>query len=128
MSHNTGKSNTLRQLLERHTWPRALPLKLVTEVDSVQTMLSPLARGAADTVLSFGTTRAWNYPQAPNVATIHNPATRNQLVLAIPTAGPATHLSRYATEALHELVAQHIGTASLNTEALGGVSAGFEHN
>jgi LysR family nitrogen assimilation transcriptional regulator len=104
--------NALRQLLEQHTRPRGLPLKLVAEVDSVQTVLSLVARGVADTVLPLSATRAWSYEPTLNVATIHSPAMRNQLVLAIPTARPATRLSRYATEALRELVAQHFGTVS----------------
>ena len=104
--------NALRQLLEQHTRPRGLPLKLVAEVDSVQTVLSLVARGVADTVLPLSATRAWTYAQPLNVATIHNPAMRNQLVLAIPTARPATRLSRFAAETLRELVAQHFGSTS----------------
>lgn len=99
--------NALRQLLEQHTRPRGLSLKVVAEVDSVQTVLSLVARGVADTVLPLSATRAWTYPQALNVAAIHNPAMRNQLVLAIPTARPATRLSRFAAQALRELVALH---------------------
>lgn len=104
--------NALRQLLEQHTRPRGLPLQLVAEVDSVQTVLSLVARGVADTVLPLSATRAWNYPQTLHTAAIHNPAMRNLLVLAIPTARPATRLSRFATQALRELVTQHFGAAS----------------
>lgn len=104
--------NALRQLLEQHTRPRGLPLKVVAEVDSVQTVLSLVARGVADTVLPLSATRAWAYPQALHVAAIHNPAMRNQLVLAIPTARPATRLSRFAAQALRELVAQHFSAGS----------------
>lgn len=101
--------NALRQLLEQHTRPRGLPLQLVAEVDSVQTVLSLVARGVGDTVLPLGAIRAWTYPQALNVATIHTPAMRNQLVLAVPTARPATRLSRFVAKALRELVAEHFG-------------------
>ncbi len=104
--------NALRQLLEQHTRPRGLPLKVVAEVDSVQTVLSLVARGVADTVLPLSATRAWAYPQALHVAAIHNPAMRNQLVLAIPTARPATRLSRFAAQALRELVAQHFSAGN----------------
>ncbi len=105
--------NALRQLLEHHTRPRGLPLKVVAEVDSVQTVLSLVARGVADTVLPLSATRAWTYPQKLHVAAIHNPAMRNQLVLAIPTARPATRLSRLAAEILRELVHTHLQPATL---------------
>lgn len=105
--------NALRQLLEQHTRPRGLPLKVVAEVDSVQTVLSLVARGVADTVLPLSATRAWAYPQALHVAGIHNPAMRNQLVLAIPTARPATRLSRFAAQALRELVSMHFQAPGL---------------
>jgi LysR family nitrogen assimilation transcriptional regulator len=101
--------NALRQLLEQHTHPRGLPLKLVAEVDSVQTVLSLVARGVADTVLPLSAAKAWNYPQPFHVAAIHAPAIRNQLVLAVPTARPATRLSRFATQVLRELVSDHFG-------------------
>ncbi len=104
--------NALRQLLEEHTHPRGLPLQLVAEVDSVQTVLSLVARGVADTVLPLSATRAWTYAPTLNVATIHTPAIRNQLVLAAPTARPATRLSRFVSKTLRELVAQHFGGVS----------------
>lgn len=105
--------NALRQLLEQHTRPRGLPLRLVAEVDSVQTVLSLVARGVADTVLPLGATRAWTYPQPLHVAALHTPAMRNQLVLAIPSARPATRLSRQAAKVLRELVHTHLQPATL---------------
>lgn len=99
--------NALRQLLEQHTRPRGLSLQLVAEVDSVQTVLSLVARGVADTVLPQGAVRAWRYPQTLHVAALHTPAMRNQLVLAIPTARPSTRLGRHAVKVLRELVATH---------------------
>lgn len=99
--------HALRQLLEQHTRPRGLPLKLVAEVDSVQTVLSVVARGVADTVLPISATRAWVYPQPLQVAAIHAPAMRNKLVLAVPAAHPATRLSRYAAHLLRQLVVEH---------------------
>lgn len=101
--------NALRQLLEQHTRPRGLPLKLVAEVDSVQTVLSLVARGVAETVLPLSAIKAWTYPQPLNVAVIHAPAMRNQLVLAVPTARPATRLTRLASQLLRDLVAVHFG-------------------
>jgi LysR family nitrogen assimilation transcriptional regulator len=99
--------HALRQLLEQHTRPRGLPLKLVAEVDSVQTVLSLVARGVADTVLPVSALRAWTYAQPLHQAAIHAPAMRNKLVLAVPAARPATRLSRYAAQLLRELVAEN---------------------
>ena len=99
--------HALRQLLEQHTQPRGLPLKLVAEVDSVQTVLSLVARGVADTVLPLSATRAWGYSQPLNTAMIHQPAMRNTLVLAVPVARPATRLSRFAGQLLRDLIPVH---------------------
>ena len=104
--------HALRQLLEDHTRPRGLPLKLVAEVDSVQTVLSLVARGVADTVLPISAVKAWVYPQPLQVAAIHAPVMRNQLVLAEPTARPATRLTRFASQLLRELVAKHFDGAA----------------
>jgi LysR family nitrogen assimilation transcriptional regulator len=101
--------HALRQLLEQHTQPRGLALQLVAEVDSVQTVLSLVARGVGDAVLPVSATKAWVYPQALQVAAIHAPAIRNQLVLSVPAARPATRLSRFADQLLRELVALHFG-------------------
>jgi LysR family nitrogen assimilation transcriptional regulator len=101
--------HALRQLLEQHTRPRGLALQLVAEVDSVQTVLSLVARGVGDAVLPVSATKAWVYPQALQVAAIHAPAIRNQLVLSVPAARPATRLSRFADQLLRELVALHFG-------------------
>lgn len=110
--------NALRQLLEQHTRPRGLPLKLVAEVDSVQTVLSLVARGVADTVLPLSATRAWAYPEALHVAGIYAPVIRNKLVLAVPTARPATRLSRFASQLLRELVSEHFGQDRAAPETL----------
>lgn len=103
--------NALRQLLEQHTRPCGLSLRLVAEVDSVQTVLSLVARGVADTVLPLSATKAWTYPQPLHVTAIYAPSIRNQLVLTVPTARPATRLSRFAIQLLRELVAVHFGLA-----------------
>ena len=96
--------NALRQLLEQYTQPRGMALRLVAEVDSVQTVLTLVARGVADTVLPVSAVKAWTYPQPLQVAVIQAPAIRNKLVLAVPAARPATPLSRAATAMLRELV------------------------
>jgi LysR family nitrogen assimilation transcriptional regulator len=99
--------HALRQLLEEHTAPRGLPLNLWAEVESVQTVLSLVARGLVDTILPVSAVKAWLYEQPLHVATIHAPVMRNKLVLALPSAKPATRLSRYATKLLRELVLKH---------------------
>ena len=109
--------HALRQLLEQHTRPRGLTLQLVAEVDSVQTVLSLVARGVADTVVPLSAVKSWAYPQQLNVAAIHAPTIRNQLVLMVPMARPATRLSRFASLALRELVAEHFGPGGVTVEA-----------
>ncbi|HOY00583.1 MAG TPA: LysR substrate-binding domain-containing protein [Zoogloea sp.] len=99
--------HALRQLLEKHTQPRGLTLTLSAEVDSVQTVLSLVARGVGDSVLPASATRAWVYPQTLHVAEIQAPVIRNSLSLAVPAARPATVLSRYVNQLLRELVALH---------------------
>lgn len=103
--------HALRQLLERHTAPRGKALDLVAEVDSVQTVLSLVARGVADTVLPLSAVRAWRYPEPIYWARIQTPVVRNELVLAVPSARPATRLTRFAQELLRELVPRHFRDA-----------------
>ncbi|SEA97963.1 LysR family transcriptional regulator, nitrogen assimilation regulatory protein [Acidovorax soli] len=104
--------HALRQLLESYTRPRGMQLKMVAEVDSVQTVLSLVARGVADTVLPLSATRAWIYPQTLHMAVMVAPAIRNRLVLAVPKARPGTLLSRYASQLLRTLVQQHFDDAA----------------
>ena len=65
--------NALRQLLEQHARPRGLPLRVVAEVESVQTVLSLVARGSAFTVLPRSALDPWSYSQPPHVAAIFAP-------------------------------------------------------
>lgn len=103
--------HALRQLLESYARPRGMQLKMVAEVDSVQTVLSLVARGVADTVLPLSATRAWIYPETLHIAAMVAPAIRNRLMLAVPKARPGTQLSRYASQLLRTLVQQHFGDA-----------------
>ncbi|MFT4269353.1 MAG: LysR substrate-binding domain-containing protein [Xenophilus sp.] len=96
--------NALRQLLEREMRPRGLPLVLVAEVDSVQTVLSLVARGVCATVAPSSAIRLWRYPQPLHKAALHAPAIRNQVVLAIPQARPSSRPGRLAAQLLRELV------------------------
>ena len=99
--------NALRQLLEDHCRPRGLTLQIVAEVDSVQTVLSLVARGVAHTVLPASAVRAWTGPGKLHVTEIHSPALRNRVVLAVPKARPATRTSRFAVSLVRELAAAH---------------------
>lgn len=101
--------NALRQLLEQHVGPRGLPLRVVAEVDSVQTVLALVARGMAFTVLPRSALDLWSHRGRPHVAAIFAPTIRNRLVLAVPRARPATRATRTAQKRLRELVARHYG-------------------
>lgn len=118
--------NALRQLLEQHARPRGLALQIVAEVDSVQTVLSLVARGVAHTVLPSSATRQWGYAQPLHMASIHAPVIRNRVVLAIPRARPATGPSRLAAELLRQLVQSQYGSeaAAAPTTPLPAVAAG----
>lgn len=107
--------NALRQLLEEETRPRGLPLSIVAEVDSVQTVLSLVARGVSHTVLPQSAARLWNYPQPLHVAAIYAPVIRNRLVLAVPKARAATRPSRMAAELLRGLALRHYGSRESST-------------
>lgn len=110
--------HALRQLLEKHTQPRGLSLTLAAEVDSVQTVLSLVARGVGDSVLPASATRAWVYPQTLHVAAIQAPVIRNSLTLAVPAARPATVLSRYVNQLLRELVARHFEPGAVRAKPM----------
>jgi LysR family nitrogen assimilation transcriptional regulator len=101
--------HALRQLLEQHTRPRGLPLKLVAEVDSVQTVLSLVARGVSHTVLPASAARLWSYAAPLYTATIHAPAIRNRVVLVLPKARPLTRPIRHAADLLRKLALKEYG-------------------
>ncbi len=109
--------NALRQLLEQHTRPRGLALQVVAEVDSVQTVLSLVARGTAHTVLPLSALRLWNYATPLHVAAIHAPAIRNRVVLAVPRARPATRATRLAVQRLRALALRHYGAEAVSSSA-----------
>ncbi|MBA2964390.1 MULTISPECIES: LysR family transcriptional regulator [Ramlibacter] len=101
--------NALRRLLDEHAAPRGLSLQLVAEVDSVQTVLNLVARGVADAVLPASAPRLAPGLAPLHVAAIHAPVVRNKLVLAVPTARPATRLLQAGTQLLRELVQRQFG-------------------
>ena len=79
----------------------------------MQTVLSLVARGVADTVLPVSALKAWHWPQALQVAAIHAPAMRNTLALAVPLARPGTRLNREVGLMLRELVRRHFVAANV---------------
>ena len=101
--------HALRQLLEDAVQPRGVVLRVVAEVDSIQTVLPLVARGVANTVLPVSALRSWPSKQAPHVAQIHSPQIRNRFTVAVPKARPATSLTRYGLELLRRLIQQHYG-------------------
>jgi LysR family nitrogen assimilation transcriptional regulator len=101
--------NALRRLLDEHLVPRGHAPQLVAEVDSVQTVLGLVARGVADSVLPASALRHAAPGTRLHSATLHAPAIRNKLVLAVPAARPASRLSRCGMQLLRELVQRHFG-------------------
>lgn len=100
--------HALRDLLDAHAAPRGHVLQIVAEVDSVHTVLTLVQRGVADAVLPASVPRqAGGDASKLHVAAIQAPVIRNKLVLAMPTARPATRLSRAGAQLLRELVARH---------------------
>ena len=104
-----SRPNALRQLLEKETQPKGLALKVVAEVESIQTVLSLVARGVAATVLPASSLREWTHGAPPFIAAIHAPVIRNRLILAVPKARPATRLSRWVLQLTRELAERHYG-------------------
>lgn len=104
--------NALRRLLDDHARPRGLALQVVAEVDSVQTVLSLVARGTAHTVLPRSALQLWRYTTPLHAADIHAPVVRNRVVLAIPRARPATRATRQAMQRLRELALRHYAGAA----------------
>lgn len=99
--------NALRRLLEEHTQPRGHALQVLAEVDSVQTVMSLVLRGVADSVLPASVPLQSGRASGLHVAAIHAPVIRNKLTLGVPTARAATRLTQFGAELLRELVARH---------------------
>lgn len=101
--------NALRSLLESHTRPRGLPLSIVAEADSVQTILTLVSRGVAHAVLPRSAASLWTYAQPLHSAPIVSPTVRNRIVLAVPRARPATRATRATAQLLRALALEHYG-------------------
>ncbi len=101
--------HALRQLLEQEAQPRGLALRVVAEVDSVQTVSPLVARGVANTVLPVSALQSWPGKTPPHVARIHTPQIKNRFTVALPKARPSTQLTRFGLQLLKKLVHQHYG-------------------
>lgn len=99
--------HALRRLLDEHSGPRGCALPVVAEVDSVQTVLTLVERGVADSIVPANVLRQSGKEGVLHVAAIHAPVIRNKLVLAVPAARPATRLSQCGMELLRGVVAKH---------------------
>lgn len=95
--------NAIRALLDRALAPRGIVLHVAAEVGAVGTALALVARGEGCSVLPESALAAHpggiKLPQAP----LGPPAIRNQLVLAMPVARPATRLVRETAQLLRTL-------------------------
>lgn len=101
--------HALRQLLEQEAQPRGLTLKVVAEVDSIQTVLPLVARGVANTVLPVSALKSWPVSTPPQVSRIYAPHIKNRFTIAVPKAKPSTQLTRFGHTLLKKLVQQHYG-------------------
>jgi LysR family nitrogen assimilation transcriptional regulator len=101
--------HALRQLLEQEAQPRGLALRVVAEVDSVQTVSPLVARGVANTVLPVSALQSWPGKTPPHVARIYAPQIKNRFTVAVPKARPSTQLTRFGLQLLKKLVHQHYG-------------------
>jgi LysR family nitrogen assimilation transcriptional regulator len=104
----SGK-HALRQLFEQEAQLRGLSLRVVAEVDSVQSVLPLVARGVANTVLPISALKSWPGKTPPYVARIYAPHIKNKFTVAVPTARPSTQLTRFGLQLLKKLVHQHYG-------------------
>lgn len=95
--------NAIRALLDRALAPRGIQLQVAAEVGAVGTALALVARGEGCSVLPASALAAHpagaTLPQAP----LGPPAIRNQMVLAMPVARPATRLLRETAQLLRTL-------------------------
>lgn len=95
--------NAIRALLDRSLAPRGITLQVAAEVGAVGTALALVARGEGCSVLPESALAA--HPAGPTLpqAPLGPPAIRNQMVLAMPVARPATRLLRGTAQLLRSL-------------------------
>lgn len=98
-----GSHNPIRRLVDAVLLPRRITLNVVAEVGAVHTALTVVEEGLACSVLPDSALHLSPRPDQIQAAPIGPPAIRNQLVLALPRARPATRLVAETAKLLREL-------------------------
>lgn len=98
-----GSHNPIRRLVDAVLLPRRITLNVVAEVGAVHTALTVVEEGLACSVLPDSALHLSLRPDQIQAAPIGPPAIRNQLVLALPRARPATRLVAETAKLLREL-------------------------
>lgn len=96
--------NAIRKLVDEYTKPDGIRLDVVVEVAAMHTVLKLVSRGIADSIVPASAPRHYGAADSVHVATIHAPVIRNNVVLAVPAARPATKLTTCAIELVRRLV------------------------
>jgi LysR family nitrogen assimilation transcriptional regulator len=99
--------NAIRHLLDSVLGPRRIELQVLAEVGAVGTALGLVATGVGCTILPESALGAAAGGEALPHAPIGPPSIWNALVLATPTARPATRLVRGTAQLLQELDFRH---------------------
>jgi LysR family nitrogen assimilation transcriptional regulator len=99
--------NAIRHLLDSVLGPRRIELQVLAEVGAVGTALGLVATGIGCTILPESALGAAAGGEALPHAPIGPPSIWNALVLATPTARPATRLVRGTAQLLQELDFRH---------------------
>ena len=94
--------NAIRHLLDCVLKPRGIELQVLAEVGAVRTVLALVATGVGCTILPQSALGA-SGDESLQHAAIGPPSIWNRLVLATPTARPATRLTRGTAQLLKEL-------------------------
>ena len=98
-----GSHNPIRSLVDAVLLPRRIALNVVAEVGAVHTALTVVEEGLACSILPDSALHLSRRPDEIQAAPIGPPAIRNQLVLAIPRARPATRRVAETAKLLREL-------------------------
>lgn len=98
-----GSHNPIRTLVDAVLLPRRIVLNVVAEVGAVHTALTVVEEGLACSILPDSALHLSRRPEEIQAAPIGPPAIRNQLVLAMPRARPATRLVAETAKLLREL-------------------------
>lgn len=98
-----GSHNPIRSLVDAVLLPRRIVLNVVAEVGAVHTALAVVEEGLACSILPDSALRLRAPDAAIQAVPIGPPAMRNQLVLAMPRARPASRLIAETARLLREL-------------------------